>query len=101
MTGHPEGLVAILKPIKSTDINILYPYPYLSRASDQAIVILGFDKINEAESVLKENRVHMFGTEILQYLVSLINKIYKYTKYYKIKGDCDGTSRGNLKEKEH
>ncbi|MDY6930880.1 MAG: ACT domain-containing protein [Halobacteriota archaeon] len=61
---HPGGLGAVLKPIKAADINVLYLYPYLGRASNQAIVILGVDMIDEAENALRENWVHMFGDEI-------------------------------------
>lgn len=61
---HPGGLTAVVKPLKEAKINVHYLYPYLGRASDQAIVILGVDKIKEAEKVLKRNWVHTFGREI-------------------------------------
>lgn len=61
---HPGGLTAVVKPLKEAHINVLYLYPYLGRASDQAIVILGVDKIKEAEKVLKRNWVHILGKEI-------------------------------------
>lgn len=61
---HPGGLTAVVKPLKDAHINVLYLYPYLGRASDQAIVILGVDKIKEAEKVLKRNWVHILGKEI-------------------------------------
>ena len=38
--------------------------PYLGRVSDQAIVILGVDKTDEAEKVLQQNWVHTVGNEI-------------------------------------
>ncbi len=61
---HPGGLNAVLQPLKTADINVLYLYPYLGRNKDQAIVILGIDKIEEAQTVLKENWVHTFGEEV-------------------------------------
>ena len=61
---HPGGLNAVLRPLKDASINVHYLYPYLGRASDQAIVILGVDKIEETEKVLKQNWVHTLGKEI-------------------------------------
>ena len=61
---HPGGLNAVLRPLKDANINVHYLYPYLGRASDQAIVILGVDKTEEAEKVLKKNWVHTLGKEI-------------------------------------
>ena len=62
---HPGGMQAILKPLKRADINVLYLYPYLGRGeSEQAIVIVGVNKTEEAIEVLKKNWVHIFGKEI-------------------------------------
>jgi hypothetical protein len=62
---HPGGLLAVLKPLKASKINVLYLYPFLGRGeSDQAIVILAVDKTQEAVNVLKKNWVRTFGREI-------------------------------------
>lgn len=61
---HPGGLNAVVRPLKEGGINVLYLYPFLGRMSDQAIVILGVDKIDEAQSVLQRNWVRMLGKEI-------------------------------------
>jgi hypothetical protein len=61
---HPGGLNAVLRPLKQSNINVLYLYPFLGRISDQAIVILGVDKIEEAEEVLNQNWVRTLGKEI-------------------------------------
>ena len=62
---HPGGLQAVLKPLKSANINVLYLYPFLGRGeSGQPIVIVGVDKTQEAIEVLKKNWVHTFGQEI-------------------------------------
>jgi len=61
---HPGGLNAVLKPLKEAKINVHYLYPFLGRISDQAIVILGVDRTDEAEKVLQQNWVHTVGSEI-------------------------------------
>lgn len=61
---HPGGLTAVVKPLKDAGVNVHYLYPYLGRMSEQAIVILGVDKIEEAQEVLKKHWVHMLGQEI-------------------------------------
>jgi hypothetical protein len=61
---HPGGLNAVLRPLKDASINVHYLYPYLGRASDQAIVILGVDKTEQAEKVLKQNWVRTLGKEL-------------------------------------
>jgi hypothetical protein len=62
---HPGGLQAILKPLKSSHINVLYFYPFLGRGeSGQPIVIIGVDKTDDALATLKKNCVHTFGREI-------------------------------------
>jgi hypothetical protein len=61
---HPGGLTAVVKPLNDAGINIHYLYPFLGRESDQAIVILGVDKIEEAQDVLKQNFINVLGKEI-------------------------------------
>lgn len=61
---HPGGLNAVVRPLKNAAINVLYLYPYLGRVSEQAIVILGVDKIEEAQEVLQRNWVRTLGKEI-------------------------------------
>jgi hypothetical protein len=62
---HPGGLLAVLKPLRAADINVLYLYPYLGRGeSDQPIVIIGVNKTNEAVDVLAKNWVNTLGKEI-------------------------------------
>lgn len=61
---HPGGLYAVVRPLKDANINVHYLYPFLGRLSEQAIVILGVDKIEEAEKVLKQNWVHIIGKEL-------------------------------------
>lgn len=61
---HPGGLNAVLKPLREAQINVLYLYPFLGRVSDQAILIVGVDKIKEAIEVLQKNWVRVLGKEI-------------------------------------
>jgi hypothetical protein len=61
---HPGGLKAVLKPLKEANINVLYLYPYLGRATDQPIIIIGVDKTKKALEILKKNWVHAFGKEV-------------------------------------
>ena len=62
---HPGGLIAVLKPLKAANINVLYFYPFLGRGeSGQPIVIVGVDQTEGAIDVLKKNWVHLFGKEI-------------------------------------
>ena len=62
---HPGGLQAVLKPLKTANINITYFYTHLGRGeSGQPIVIVGVDKTEEAITVLKNNWVNVLGDEI-------------------------------------
>ena len=61
---HPGGLKAVLKPLKEANINVLYLYSFLGRASEQPITIVGVDRTKEAIEILKKNWVHTFGKEI-------------------------------------
>jgi hypothetical protein len=61
---HPGGLNAVLKPLKAANINVHYLYPHLGRAGGQAVVILGVDKLEEAQKVLQQNWVKTLGKEV-------------------------------------
>lgn len=61
---HPGGLLAVLKPLKQAGINVHYLYPHLGRLHDNAIVILGIDRIEEAQKVLAQNWVKTLGKEV-------------------------------------
>ena len=60
---HPGGVNAVLKPLMNAGINVHYLYPHLGRINDNAIVILGVDRTEEAEKVLEQNWVHTLGKE--------------------------------------
>jgi hypothetical protein len=60
---HPSGLNAVLKPLKTSNINVHYLYPHLGRVGGQAVVILGVDNLEEAQKVLQQNWVKTLGKE--------------------------------------
>src|SRR5512145_1810399 len=61
---HPGGVNAVLKPLKAAGINVHYLYPHLGRINNNAIVILGVDKTEEAQKVLSQNWVRTLGREV-------------------------------------
>jgi hypothetical protein len=61
---HPGGMNAVLKPLKAAGINVHYLYPHLGRVNNNAIVILGVDKTEEAQKVLAQNWVNTVGREV-------------------------------------
>ena len=61
---HPGGMNAVLKPLKAAGINVHYLYPHLGRIDNNAIVILGVDKTEEAQKVLAQNWVKTLGREV-------------------------------------
>lgn len=60
---HPGGLNAVLKPLKEANININYLYTCLAR-SENAVLIVDVDNMEEATRVLKRNWVRMIDEEI-------------------------------------
>jgi hypothetical protein len=60
---HPGGLNAVLKPLKEANININYLYTCLAR-SENAVLIVGVDNMEEAIRVLRRNWVRMIDEEI-------------------------------------
>lgn len=61
---HPGGMNAMLKPLKAAGINVHYLYPHLGRINNNAIVILGVDRTEDAQKVLAQNWVHTLGKEV-------------------------------------
>ncbi|MEI7589951.1 MAG: amino acid-binding protein [Deltaproteobacteria bacterium] len=61
---HPTGMNAILKPLATAGINIHYLYTTINRLGEETIVILGVDKIEEAEEILRNNWINIIGEEI-------------------------------------
>lgn len=51
----------MLRPLRDAQINVHYLYPYIGRIKDNAILILGVDKIDEALQILTQNWVHLIS----------------------------------------
>lgn len=60
---HPGGINAVLKPLKAAGINVHYLYPHLGRVDNNAIVILGVDRTEDAQKVLSQNWIKTLGRE--------------------------------------
>jgi hypothetical protein len=63
---HPGGLNAVLKPLKDSQINVSYLYPIIGRFHDNAVLILGVDKIEQAIEVLRKNYIKILQKELYQ-----------------------------------
>jgi hypothetical protein len=61
---HPGSMNAVLKPLNAAGINVHYLYPHLGRMHDNAVVILGVDRTEEAQKVLTQNWVKTLGREV-------------------------------------
>jgi len=61
---HPGGLNAVLKPLKEAGINVLYLYPFIGRFHDDAVLILGVDRTEEAIAVLQKNYIPVLKKEL-------------------------------------
>ena len=64
MPDHPGGMLSVLKPLMAAGVNVHYLYPHLGRVNNNAIVILGVDRTEEAQKVLADNWVRTLGREI-------------------------------------
>jgi hypothetical protein len=60
---HPGGLNAVLKPLKEMKINVNYLYTCL-RTGENTVLIMGVDRLEEANQVLQKNWVHMYDEEL-------------------------------------
>ena len=65
---HPGGLNAVLKHLSEANINVLYLYPYIGRVADNAILIVGVDKIDDAIDIMKRNWVPLISEKKLSTL---------------------------------
>ncbi len=63
---HAGGLNAVLKPLKEANINVSYLYPFIGRFHDNAVLILGVDKIEPAIEVLRKNYLTILEKELYQ-----------------------------------
>jgi len=61
---HPGGLNAVLKPLKEAGINVLYLYPFIGRFHDNAVIIVGVDRTEDAIAVLQKNYIPVLQKEL-------------------------------------
>lgn len=61
---HPGAVNAVLKPLKAVGINVHYLYPHLGRLGNNAIVVLGVDRTEEAQKILAQNWVKTLESEV-------------------------------------
>ena len=60
---HPGALNALLKPLKSANINIEYIYPCMG-TGDNTVLILGVDPVQEVLKILEDNWIRTLGDEL-------------------------------------
>jgi len=65
---HPGGLNAVLKHLSEANVNVLYLYPYIGRVGNNAILIVGVDKIDDAIDIMKRNWVPLISEKKLSTL---------------------------------
>lgn len=63
---HPGGLNAVLKPLRDAHINVSYLYPIIGRFHDNAVLIIGVDKIEPAIEVLRKSYIRILEKELYQ-----------------------------------
>jgi len=59
--GHPGGLNAVLKPLKTADINVDFIYPVMGPGS---ALIMGLDQTETGLKLLKEHWIRILGDDV-------------------------------------
>ena len=60
---HPGGMNAILKPLKSADINVEYIYPCVG-TGDITVLVLGTGPAEKVVGILQDNWIRILGEEL-------------------------------------
>ena len=60
---HPGGMNAILKPLKSANVNVDYIYPCIG-TGDITVLIMGVGSIEEALKLMQDNWIRVLGDEL-------------------------------------
>ncbi len=66
LPDHPGGLNAILKPLKSANIDVDTIYPCLG-TGDGTVLIMAIGPLKEALKVLEENWIPVLGSEFYSF----------------------------------
>jgi len=60
---HPGGLDAVLKPLKSANINVDYIYPCLG-TGDVTVLIVGVGPLKKALGIMEDNWIRVLDDEL-------------------------------------
>lgn len=60
---EPNGLNTVLGYLDDEDVNVEYIYAFLSKKSDEAIVVMRLENIEEGIKVLKSNNANLLTDE--------------------------------------
>lgn len=59
----PGGLNNALSVLEKNGVNIEYMYAFVEKASDKALLVMRFDDIVKAQSVLEKNNISLVASE--------------------------------------
>ena len=60
---HPGGMNAILKPLKSANVNVEYIYPCIG-TGDITVLIMGVGSVKEVLKIMQDNWIRVLGDEL-------------------------------------
>ncbi|MFH0844259.1 MAG: ACT domain-containing protein [Pseudomonadota bacterium] len=60
---HPGGMHAVLKPLKTANINVDYIYPCIG-TGDMTVLIIGLVPVKEALRIMEDNWIRVLGKEL-------------------------------------
>jgi hypothetical protein len=61
---HPGGMNAVLNPLNKAGINIDYCYTAIDKIGRETVLLIGTERIAEAEEALRQNWIELIGDEI-------------------------------------
>lgn len=64
----PNGLNSVLEVLDEKEINLEYMYAFISNKTDEAIVVMRFENMEEAVELLKDSAVNILEKEDIEKL---------------------------------
>lgn len=64
----PNGLSSVLEVLDEKDINLEYMYAFISNKTDEAIVVMRFENMEEAVELLKDSDVNILEKKDIEKL---------------------------------
>lgn len=61
--SHPGAMNALLIPLNQAGINIDYSYTMIDKIGRETVLLIGTDRIAEAEEALRQNWIDLLGDE--------------------------------------